>query len=614
MKRQRSHRMKAAAVTVATPWLLACLAACTGTIGGSNNQGGQNESPTTSGTAGSGAGGGGGGSGSAASGAQGAGAAEGGSSAYMDFACTSTSPDPGPTSILLLTRAQYLNTLQGLFGTVVPDLTTALGPDDSYQTPAFGLVQADVDVAALQSYQAAAEAIAAAVVASSTTLSAIDPCTAGTAARTCAQSFVQNFGSLAYRAPVTDPADIARHMVLYDVGASTSNAHGIELVLRGMLQSPRFLYRVEVGTTEQVSPTAVKLSGYEIAARLSYDLWNAPPDATLTQAAATGALTTKAQVSAQLTRMLQDPKGTTIVRSFLEGLTQIAALPYAVKDPTMFPEWNAAGSTLPASMQGQAQAFFDDVLNNQGGTLDALLTSPKVFVNADLASYYGVTGGSTFQPLQLDPTQASGLLTLPALMTLMAKPDESWPIYRGQYVRESLLCQQLPSPPPNIPPPPAVEAGVSTRERLTEHETLPSCASCHTLMDPIGFGFENFDAVGRYRTTDGNQPVDASGYIVSTEDINGTFNGVSQLASKLVQSVQVQECLPQQWFRFMMSRFEQAPDNCSMRSIINAFQAAGTSLNSLPQALVQSDAFLYRRPITPNSDAGTSDGSAGMSP
>jgi hypothetical protein len=133
-------------------------------------------------------------------------------------------------------------------------------------------------------------------------------------------------------------------------------------------------------------------------------------------------------------------------------------------------------------------------------------------------------------------------------------------------------------------------------------------------MDPIGFGFENFDAVGKYRTTDGNQPVDANGSVVATEDINGPFNGVSQLAAMLVRSVQVQECVPQQWFRYMMNRFEQAPDNCSMRSIIDAFQAAGTNLNALPQALVQSDAFLYRRPISPNSDAGTPDGSAGVSP
>jgi len=324
-----THRKTIGAIAAVSPWIVACFAACTGAIGGE----GDHASGTQIGAPSSGATSGGAASGGAGGGA--AGGVNGGSGAAASFVCTSTTPDPGPTSILILTRAQYLNTLQGLFGAVVPDLTSELGADNSYQTTQFGLVQADIDLATLQSYQAAAEAVAAAVVASPTALNAVAPCT-GTVTRACAQSFVQNFGSLAYRAPVTDAADIARHMVLYDLGATTSANHGIELVLRGMLQSPRFLYRVEVGTSEPVGPTAVKLSGYEIAARLSYDIWNAPPDGALTQAAATGALATKAQVSAQLTRMLQDPRGATLVRSFLEGLTQVASLPSTVKDPTLF--------------------------------------------------------------------------------------------------------------------------------------------------------------------------------------------------------------------------------------------------------------------------------------
>jgi hypothetical protein len=516
----------------------------------------------------------------------------------------------------MLTRAQYLNTLQSLFGAIVPDLSSELGPDDSYQTTEFGLVQADVDLAVVQSFQAAAEAVAAAVVGNAASLNAVAPCPSGTAPRTCAQTFVQTFGSLAYRAPITDPADTARHLALYDVGATASYAHGVEMVLRGMLQSPRFLYRVELGTTQQVSATAVKLSGYERAARLAYDIWNTLPDAQLVQAAQNGDLDTTAGISAQVTRMLQDPQGATVVRRFLEGLTQLSAVPYAVKDATMYPAWNAMGTTLPASMQSQADAFFDDVVENQGGSINALLTSTKVFANSDLASYYGVTAtGMAMQPVQPTIGQASGVLTLPALLTLMAKPDESWPIYRGKWVREELLCTDLPAPPPNIPPPPEVEAGVSTRQRLAEHETNPSCSSCHSLMDPIGFGFENFDAVGKYRTTDGNQPVDSSGTINATVDINGPFNGVVQLGQILSGSSQVQQCFAQQWFRFTMSRYEQDPDNCSMDQIFDAFQSAGLSLNALPQAIAQSDAFLYRRPIVPSgSDAGASDASAEVSP
>jgi hypothetical protein len=157
-----------------------------------------------------------------------------------------------------------------------------------------------------------------------------------------------------------------------------------------------------------------------------------------------------------------------------------------VKDPTVYPAWSAV-PTLPASMQGQAQAFFSDVLGRQGGTVSALLTSPTVFVNQDLGGYYGVSGGdATFQSVPLPAGQTSGLLTLPALLTLMAKPDQPWPIYRGEFVREELLCQQLPSPPPNIPAPPAVEMGVSVRQRLSEHETNPACSGCHHHQDPDG--------------------------------------------------------------------------------------------------------------------------------
>jgi hypothetical protein len=493
-----------------------------------------------------------------------------------------------------------LNTLQGLFGSVTPNLDSALGADSTYQivdgaVAQFGLIQADIDLTTVTNFQSAAELVAAAVVASPGTLASFVPCSNGSPRRTCAQSFVQNFGAIAYRAPITDPADVARHMALYDAGAAVSDAHGIELILRGMLQSPRFLYRVEIGDG-QPGPNAVQLSSYEVAARLSYMLWNTLPDAELTQAAMSGSLATKTQVAVQLTRMLQDPKGQGLLRSFLEGIVETQGLPFLVKDPSVYPAWTQV-PTLATSMQGQAKAFFDDVLTRQGGTLSALLTSPTVFVNKDLASYYGATAtGGAFQSLTLPPDKASGLLTLPAFLTVMAKPDQPWPIYRGEFVRELLLCQQLPSPPPNVPPPPPIQAGVSVRQRLGEHDMNPSCSVCHQMMDPIGFGFGNYDGIGRFQTTDGNQPIDVSGAIGGSmpTDIDGPFVGVQQLASKLLASTQVRQCMARQWFRYTMGRYEQAPDNCSMKSIVDAFEAANDSLNVLPQALVQSDAFLYR--------------------
>jgi hypothetical protein len=512
------------------------------------------------------------------------------------FTCAAPSaPDPGPSPMSLLSRTQYVNTLQALFGTL-PDLSDALGADTNYQTT-FGLVQPDVDQVELGGFQAVAELVGAAAV-NGAKLSTLVPCASGMDQRQCAQSFVQRFGALAYRTPVTDAADIARHMALYDTGAKVSHAHGIELVLRGMLESPRFLYRVEIGTTEKIGTSAVKLTPYELATRLAYVVWDSPPDDALVAAAAGGQLATKDQVASQLTRLLADARGKNFVNRFLEGLVQLSGVAGVVKDTTLYPQWSAAGSTLPASVTGQARAFFTDVLTKQGGKLDSLLTSDTVFVNSDLAPFYGTTAsGSAFQPVTVSNGQASGMLTLPAFLALMAKPDQSWPIYRGKFVREALFCQDLPPPPPNIPKPPEVQAGVSTRERLAEHETNPSCSGCHSLMDPIGFGFEHYDAIGRYRTTDGNQPVDATGDVEGGTDVDGDFDGVVALAKKLASSEQVRQCVARQWFRFTTSRYEQGMDGCSMKSIVDAFETAGSSLNALPQALVASDAFLYRRPV-----------------
>ncbi|HEX2876819.1 MAG TPA: DUF1592 domain-containing protein [Polyangiaceae bacterium] len=506
--------------------------------------------------------------------------------------CSKHVIDPGPSPMQLLSRRQYLNTVKELAGDVA-GVEQALG--DEVDASAFGLVQPDVTQVHLEHFQKAAATIAAAIVGNQASLDKLAPCASGTAPADCAKSVVQKFGALAYRAPVTDAADIDRHVQLFNVGAATSYAHGIELLLQGMLQSPRFLYRVEIGTGEKVSDSAVKLSGSELAARLSYALWDSPPNDKLNQAVAAGELGTKEGVGAQLAWMLQDVRGQKLVNRFLENWMHVGAVDGLVKNAELYPEFSTG--TLRSSLRGQASAFFDDLLTRQGGKLNALFTSTSVFYNKDLGSYYGVTGGDTFQSLEKTDGTAAGVLTLPALLAVTGKPNESSPIYRGRFVREALLCQQLPSPPANIPAPPEVMPGVSTRERAAQHEVDPSCSGCHQLLDPIGFGFENFDTIGRYRTEDGGKTVDASGNVIATRDIDGAFNGVAELGKKLAASSEVKECVTRQWFRYAINRFEQPLDGCTMQSVLESFDAAGQDLNSLPQAIVKTDAFLYRRPI-----------------
>lgn len=510
----------------------------------------------------------------------------------LAFNCKTGTVDPGPSPMKLLSRSQYLNSVRDLVGTV-SGVDTALGA--SSNASAFGLVQPDVAQVDLENYRNAASKVASSVVTNGALLAQLAPCADSAVKRDCAKTFVQSFAARAYRAPVSDAADLEQHLKLYDVGAKISHAHGIELLIQGILQAPRFLYRVEIGTGEKVSDLAIKLTPYELAARLSFSLWDTLPDAKLTQAAASGALATKEGVAAQLAWMLQDDKGKTMVRRFLENWIHLPDLDNSAKDATLYPQWTS--TSLKASMKTQARTFFDDLLANQGGKLGTLLTSNTVFVNKDLGAYYGMTGGDTFTAAQGTSGATAGILTLPAFLALMAKPSESSPIYRGKFVREQMLCQLLPAPPANIPKPPDVTPGVSTRQRLAEHETNASCSGCHKLMDPIGFGFENYDSLGKYRTMDGSGAVDASGEVLSTGEIDGKFTGVAELGQKLAQSETVRVCMARQWFRFALARFEQSVDDCSMKGLVDTFEAAGSDLNALPQAIVLSDAFQYRHPV-----------------
>src|SRR5436190_7860425 len=332
------HRLAGVALACAC---MAMHASCTGEIKASKEDGARGgtdraasaEHDAVDGTQGS------------SSAARGAGAArKGGSPSAPGIpdadACKDAQPDPGPAPLLRLSRQQYLNSIRDLFGSV-DGVETALGGDaDAYE---LGLVQADVAPVELDSYAKAAETVASFVTSDAKRLDALAPCAAGNDARGCARSFVERFGARVYRAPLAGDADVERHLKLFDADATTDYAHGIALVLSGMLQAPRFLYRVEIGTGDPNGPNAVKLSGYEVASRLSYTLWNSTPDDALHEAADRGDLDTSRGVSDELAAMLKDAKGAHALRAFLERWLQLPRLDSAVKDETLFPEWTSTG-------------------------------------------------------------------------------------------------------------------------------------------------------------------------------------------------------------------------------------------------------------------------------
>jgi hypothetical protein len=322
------------------------------------------------------------------------------------------------------------------------------------------------------------------------------------------------------------------------------------------------------------------------------------PDDTLIAAADADQLQTADQVAAQANRMLSDAKAHPAIGQFFSewlGVDQIASSP---KDPSTYASYTP---DVTAAMQAETAAFADWVMYQSDAKLGTLLTAPTAFVNQTLAPFYGVTGvsGSTMQQTAVDPTQRAGVITEPGVMATLAKPDRSSPVLRGKFIREKFFCQTVSPPPQNIViTPPAIMPGVSTREMFEMHATVQPCKGCHTLMDPIGFGFENYDGVGQWRTTDQGQMVLATGTLTGT-DVDGTFDGAVDLAKRLAGSGAVRDCLATEWFRWAMGRGESPDDMCSLGSLKDSFASSQADMHKLLVAVTQTTAFRYRNEVTP---------------
>lgn len=507
--------------------------------------------------------------------------------------CTTLSPGPSP--LRRLTQPEYNNTIRDLLGDT-SNPADAFPPDQRQGDFSNTAVALTVSPLLAQSYQTAAETLATTAIGHLSTIFACDTSTMGEDA--CATQFIAAFGKRAFRRPLTQDEQSGL-VTLYQTNRSAADYNnGIQSVIEAVLQSAPFLYRPEFGSTGGAQGTVVPLTSYEIASRLSYFLWGSMPDGTLFAAADGDALKTPEQVAAQATRMLADPKAHPAVSQFFSewmGVDEIASAP---KDPTVYASYTPQVAT---AMRQETLAFAEWAIWQSDGKLATLLTSPVAFVNQALAPLYGVTGvtGDTLQQVKVDPTQRAGLVTEAGVMAVLGKPDRSSPVLRGKFVREKLFCQTVSPPPQNIViTPPTIMPGVSTREMFTMHATVEPCKGCHTMMDPIGFGFENYDGIGQWRTTDQGQPVDPSGTLAGT-DVDGTFAGAVDLARKLATSPEVRDCVATEWFRYAMGRGESTDDTCSLASIKQAFSASKSDIRQLLVAVTQTTAFRYRNAVTP---------------
>jgi Protein of unknown function (DUF1592)/Protein of unknown function (DUF1588)/Protein of unknown function (DUF1587)/Protein of unknown function (DUF1595)/Protein of unknown function (DUF1585) len=507
-----------------------------------------------------------------------------------------TTLKPGPSALRRLTRFEYNNTVSELLGDTTapanrfPPEEQSLGFDNDTTV-------LRVPTLLAESYVTAAQDLTERSLTDVARLTGCDPAAlAGNAAseQACAATFITSFGQRAFRRPLLADEQ-ARMLSVYQTARAELDFKGaIGTVMETVLLAPQFMYRVESGTNIASQPGIEAVDSWGIASRLSYFLWGSMPDAALFDAARAGALQTREQVRAQAERMFDDPRTRVVVRHFHDYWLELLNIEGQGKDPAVFPDYNAQIGSL---LRRQTEAFAEQVYFGANGNLADLLTAPFNMMNETLAKYYGVTGpvGDQFVKVDLDPTRNAGLLTQGSIMSWNATANRTHPILRGKFVREKLLCSPLPNPPDNIVDnrgsvnnPNATE-----RERLAAHRNNASCAACHTLMDPIGFGLENFDASGRWRELESGKPVDTSGEIAGT-DVAGTFVGPIELAKKLAQSQDVETCLVSNWSLFANGRPETKDDACVTESLVKQFRTSGRSLRELLLSMTQTDAFLYR--------------------
>jgi hypothetical protein len=499
----------------------------------------------------------------------------------------------GRTRLRRLTRSQFEHSVRDLVG-AAGSPAASIAPDESVG-PFYSNAIAPITDLLVQQHDEAAGAVAADAEPRMTELAGCD--LAADTGTTCASSFIESFGLRAYRRPL-DTVEHGRYLALYELErAQGTPSSAFRAVVETMLQSPFFLYHTEVGTSDAPLDVPTLLKPHELASRLAFFLWDSMPDSQLFARAADGTLADPATLAGEVERLLLDPKAGDSVRQFHVAWLGVRALEGAQKDTSRFPSWSPA---LASALANETATFADFVVRQGDGSFATLLTGGFSFLEGPLLALYGVSEPAGYVPgtqVTLNPAERAGLLTMGAFLATHAHRDQTSPVHRGILVRENLLCQPLDPPPAdvnNVAPP--VSDITSTRERFLAHTADPSCAGCHTLIDPIGLGFENYDAIGAFRSVDAGSPVDASGEVLEAgADVAGPFNGAVELSRKLAASQQAADCVANQWFRYALGRMEASDDACSVAAIREAFNGSGNNVRTLIGAIVASDAFRHVR-------------------
>jgi hypothetical protein len=502
-----------------------------------------------------------------------------------------TPPEP---PVPRLTRDQLRNSLQAVFGAdvVVPPFSEPDVEETFFYTVGSGL--ATVSSRGVENLEQIAYAVAGQAV--EETRRELMPCEPASADDTaCFETIAQTFGTPLWRRPLTEE-QIARFAAVGVEAATTLNDPwaGVEFLLAGLIQAPNFLFRREIGVVDEETGWR-QYDDFDMAARLSFFLWDTTPDAELLDAASTGALSTDEGLATQVDRLLSDERARAGVRSLFSQLLRLNVLSDLNKDPTQFEHFDAR---LGPAAREETLRLIDALVFDERADFRDFVTSNRTFVDRQLAAIYDIPApvregfAEAYLPAELG---RRGFLGQVSFLAVNAHPVASSATLRGKFIRERLLCQTMPSPPANANtaiPEPSADAR-TLRERVAVHLENPDCSGCHLLMDPIGLTFENFDGVGRWRDTDNDAPIDPSGNLDGA-----SFANAWEMPTALRDNPEFGACIARMSYRYATGMHEGLDQRGAVNTFGDFFAATGYDVYALLRAIALSPAFRYAGPIS----------------
>lgn len=507
------------------------------------------------------------------------------------MACTNPVAKPKAEALRRLTAAELQNSLSDLlytpitFATKLPAETYNRFPTEAASMPVSDLfistMMGNVEAAVTRGFAMSAARLVA--------------CTPVNATDTCTQNSLRTFAERAFRRPLRTGELAAITKVVTDsIAAGDNLSNSIRIGFQAILMAPDYLYLANVKPDPENANAISMLNDYEIAAQLSFFLWSTIPDVTLTQAAAQSQLRTPAGLKTQLLRMLADPRAKSMHETFLRLWTRLDELDGSSPDPLIFPNFSPA---VKSDMKTETALLLQDIWANDL-PIKTLIGADFTYLNQNLAAYYGVSGvtGTNFRKVPLaQETQRRGFLTHGSFLTMTSAPNRTSIVRRGEFIMKNVLCEPISPPPPGIPALPENNVTGSQRTTIESLTASPNCMGCHGGMNPLGFGLEHFDGIGRWRINDNGYSINPSGKLPTGESFNDAAGELALLNS----NYKVTACLAKQTLVYATGRPSSSFDYCQMETLGVAGTAPNQKFSDFLWTLISSDEFLKIRGGTP---------------